>query len=460
MNEIGIDMPAKCIDSWLQSCLQEMVVNGIDSCAIPDTLKDWVSGRVLRALPKLLCESLIQYSINENTSNPKVNFEQSETADSHQFTFSVRKLHQSSSRENGLQRKRLRMSPTSTVSKMVDTTPTARTVVSRPVESESVESAENKQADSILTLLTSLTNASGTCSPVDVTENAAGEADKHIMEFDDSDTRLQLESDSENDVVPQNKSQFTCSSLNGLLGTQLNSSLPILGVGNSVVATNDLSTIDDFNNPFTKLRFSSKHMDTWWTWLEDNVGSEGIAKLHGRQLMAKVLINFCSKAGGQDIYRYITRTRVDQLINSITSKSAGHQVLVMDFKVDVNGKLYRKQIRRHKKVHNEEYRELVPIEDWYDVIKHHHAKIDHRKIQKTQIALARVNANITKEAICFYIKYLCEECSDRVEITDYLTPLPPVQLAQELPATSEPLPSTTPNELLQPPKLELNHDHL
>ena len=57
-------------DDLLITCCKEIIQNGFETNQIPDTIKDWLSGKIIRSLPKNLVQQLVTFLIdNRNLNN-------------------------------------------------------------------------------------------------------------------------------------------------------------------------------------------------------------------------------------------------------------------------------------------------------------------------------------------------------------------------------------------------------
>ena len=46
-------------DDLLVTCAHEIMVNGLETAVLPPTIKDWVSGKIVQALPHRLIQKLL-----------------------------------------------------------------------------------------------------------------------------------------------------------------------------------------------------------------------------------------------------------------------------------------------------------------------------------------------------------------------------------------------------------------
>merc|ERR1712061_586120 len=56
-------------DDLMVTCSQEIMVNGMDTTTIPETVKDWLAGKVLRALPRKLTQKLLAFLLDNRDMN-------------------------------------------------------------------------------------------------------------------------------------------------------------------------------------------------------------------------------------------------------------------------------------------------------------------------------------------------------------------------------------------------------
>ena len=83
--------PVKCadvfsFDDMLASCVAEITKNGMDTLAVPDTIKDWVAGKLLRAFPKQLTQRLLNFMMEQRDFEGLLAFRECRTGDVPEFT--------------------------------------------------------------------------------------------------------------------------------------------------------------------------------------------------------------------------------------------------------------------------------------------------------------------------------------------------------------------------------------
>lgn len=88
-------------DDLLVHCSQEIIVNGIDSSNVPDTIKDWLAGKVMRAMPKRLVQKLFSFLIDNRDFNDLLSFrEKADSSGNGEFSLMVyRSARQKKERE-------------------------------------------------------------------------------------------------------------------------------------------------------------------------------------------------------------------------------------------------------------------------------------------------------------------------------------------------------------------------
>ena len=77
------------VDDLLVSCSHEIMVNGMDSDIIPDTIKDWLAGKVLRALPKRLTQKLLSFLLDNRDMEGTLGFRENQNGDIPEFTLLI-----------------------------------------------------------------------------------------------------------------------------------------------------------------------------------------------------------------------------------------------------------------------------------------------------------------------------------------------------------------------------------
>ena len=73
-------------DDMLASCVAEIIKNGIETQAIPDTIKDWIGGKLLRAFPQQLTTRLLNFMMENRDFDGLLAFRECRTADVPEFT--------------------------------------------------------------------------------------------------------------------------------------------------------------------------------------------------------------------------------------------------------------------------------------------------------------------------------------------------------------------------------------
>jgi len=62
------------------------MVNGLETTSIPETVKDWISGKLLRALPKKLVQRLMSFIISQRDIEGCLGFRENQHAEVPEFT--------------------------------------------------------------------------------------------------------------------------------------------------------------------------------------------------------------------------------------------------------------------------------------------------------------------------------------------------------------------------------------
>lgn len=76
-------------DDLLIACAKEVVTHGIDTDAIPKTIKDWLAGKILETLPKKLIQRLLAYIIDHRESHDLISYKENSTGE--EFTLMLYK---------------------------------------------------------------------------------------------------------------------------------------------------------------------------------------------------------------------------------------------------------------------------------------------------------------------------------------------------------------------------------
>jgi len=75
-----------CFDDLLVSVCQEIMSNGMETDTIPETIKDWLSGKLVRALPKRLTQKLLSYFLDNRDMDGVLAFKENNYAEVPEFT--------------------------------------------------------------------------------------------------------------------------------------------------------------------------------------------------------------------------------------------------------------------------------------------------------------------------------------------------------------------------------------
>merc|ERR1711997_1068544 len=85
------------------ACAQEIVVNGFESKIVPDSISDWICGKVMRSLPKRLSSRLLSYLIDNRDLEGTIDFRENEKAHVKELTLLVynnKELKETDTKEN------------------------------------------------------------------------------------------------------------------------------------------------------------------------------------------------------------------------------------------------------------------------------------------------------------------------------------------------------------------------
>jgi len=69
------------LDDLLVSCSQEIIKNGIETNSVPDTVKDWLFGKIMRSLPSPLVKRLLSYLLDQRDIAETFGFKESVSGD-------------------------------------------------------------------------------------------------------------------------------------------------------------------------------------------------------------------------------------------------------------------------------------------------------------------------------------------------------------------------------------------
>lgn len=64
INQFKPNIDCFSFDDLLVSCAHEIMVNGIQTEIVPDTIKDWLCGKLVRALPGRLTQKLLSFLLD------------------------------------------------------------------------------------------------------------------------------------------------------------------------------------------------------------------------------------------------------------------------------------------------------------------------------------------------------------------------------------------------------------
>jgi len=95
------------IDDLLVSASHEIMVNGMESNIIPDTIKDWMAGKVLRALPKRLTQKLLSFLLDNRDMEGTLGFRENQNSETPEFTLLIYRTAKSKIRKESESRSNL-----------------------------------------------------------------------------------------------------------------------------------------------------------------------------------------------------------------------------------------------------------------------------------------------------------------------------------------------------------------
>ena len=75
-----------CFDDLLVSVCQEIMANGMETSSVPETIKDWLSGKLVRALPKRLTQRLLAFFLDNRDMEGVLAFKENNYAETPEFT--------------------------------------------------------------------------------------------------------------------------------------------------------------------------------------------------------------------------------------------------------------------------------------------------------------------------------------------------------------------------------------
>lgn len=77
------------LDDLMVACTQEIIVNGFETNVVPDSISDWICGKVMRSLPKKLSQRLFSYLIDNRDLEGTVDYKENEKAHVKELTLLV-----------------------------------------------------------------------------------------------------------------------------------------------------------------------------------------------------------------------------------------------------------------------------------------------------------------------------------------------------------------------------------
>ena len=87
-------------DDLLVSAAHEVMVNGIESTIIPATIKDWLCGKLVRALPKRLTQKLLAFLLDNRDLEGILDYKEQTQGDVPEFTLMIYRSAKSKIRKN------------------------------------------------------------------------------------------------------------------------------------------------------------------------------------------------------------------------------------------------------------------------------------------------------------------------------------------------------------------------
>lgn len=88
------------LDDLLVACAQDIIVNGFDTLTIPDSIKEWVAGKVLKSLPRRLTQKLLSFVLDNRDVSDSIGLRENATGD--EFTMIVYKSQKQKERVESL----------------------------------------------------------------------------------------------------------------------------------------------------------------------------------------------------------------------------------------------------------------------------------------------------------------------------------------------------------------------
>merc|ERR1711971_308619 len=73
-------------DDLLITCAHEIMINGINTEVIPTTIKDWISGKIVKALPHRLIQKLLGFLIDNRDMTDTIAYKEKNSGDVPEFT--------------------------------------------------------------------------------------------------------------------------------------------------------------------------------------------------------------------------------------------------------------------------------------------------------------------------------------------------------------------------------------
>lgn len=73
-------------DDLLVACAHEIIIHGMDTNIVPESIKDWVAGKLVRAMPKQLCQRLLNFMIEMRDFESTLGFKETRHGDVPEFT--------------------------------------------------------------------------------------------------------------------------------------------------------------------------------------------------------------------------------------------------------------------------------------------------------------------------------------------------------------------------------------
>ena len=81
-------------DDLLVACSEEITINGFSSTSIPRTIKDWLAGKIIESLPRILLNKLLEILVEQRDVHELVTCQDKISKDYSQITITIYKNQQ------------------------------------------------------------------------------------------------------------------------------------------------------------------------------------------------------------------------------------------------------------------------------------------------------------------------------------------------------------------------------